>query len=64
MFDALSFVELYGQHVELLPARTVLSMFITGGDPSSSDGGRGGSGSGDVVSKLMEGVLSGAIPKS
>ncbi|MDQ6741123.1 MAG: hypothetical protein M3021_12390 [Actinomycetota bacterium] len=29
MFDALSFAELEGQHVELLPARTVLSM-VTG----------------------------------
>ncbi|MGH3670930.1 MAG: hypothetical protein ACRDSH_09870 [Pseudonocardiaceae bacterium] len=64
MSDALSFAELYEQHIELLPARTVLSMFITGDDPSSSDGGIGGSGSGDVVSKLMDGVLSGAIPKS
>ena len=63
MSDALSFAELCGQHVELLPARTVLSMFITAADPSSSDGGDGGSGSGDVVSKLMEGVLSGAMPK-
>ncbi|HZS21263.1 MAG: hypothetical protein JO296_18785 [Pseudonocardiales bacterium] len=27
MYDALSFAEIDGQHVELLPARTVLSMF-------------------------------------
>ena len=27
MSDALSFAEMDGQHVELLPARTVLSMF-------------------------------------
>jgi hypothetical protein len=35
----LSFVELDAQHVELLPARTVLSMFSTG------DGGTGTNGS-------------------
>lgn len=64
MSDALSFVELYEQHVELLPARTLVSMFTTGEDPGSSDGGSGGSGSGDVVSKLMGGVLTGVIPKS
>jgi hypothetical protein len=29
MPDALSFAELEGQHVELLPARTVLSLFNT-----------------------------------
>lgn len=34
-----SFVELYAQNVELLPARTVLSMFSTG-----TDGGVGGNG--------------------
>jgi len=33
MFDALSFVEIDGQHAELLPARTVMSaMFTSGGD--------------------------------
>ena len=36
MSDALSFAELDGQHVELLPARTVLSLF------SAAGGGRGG----------------------
>ncbi len=30
MSDALSFAEFDGQHVELLPARTVLSMFSFG----------------------------------
>jgi hypothetical protein len=35
MSDALSFADIDGQHVELLPARTVLSMFSLG-DP---DGG-------------------------
>jgi hypothetical protein len=31
MPDALSFSEIDGQHVELLPARTVLSLFSLGG---------------------------------
>ena len=30
MSDVLSFAEIDGQHVELLPARTVLSLFSTG----------------------------------
>ena len=41
MSDALSFVEIDGQHVELLPARTVMSLLHTGG---GQDGGRGGNG--------------------
>lgn len=41
MSDALSFAQIDGQHVELLPARTVLSMF--------SLGGRGGGGGSTVV---------------
>ncbi|MDQ3761132.1 MAG: hypothetical protein M3460_05375 [Actinomycetota bacterium] len=43
MSDALSFAEIDGQHVELLPARTVLSMFATGG-PRGGDAGNGGMG--------------------
>jgi hypothetical protein len=39
MSDALSFAEIDGQHAELLPARTVMSMFSAGGG-----GGRGGNG--------------------
>ncbi|MGH3683701.1 MAG: hypothetical protein ACRDRU_09935 [Pseudonocardiaceae bacterium] len=39
MSDALSFTEIVGQHVELLPARTVLSMFTrdtnSGNDPAA-----------------------------
>jgi hypothetical protein len=31
MSDALSFTEIQKQRVELLPARTVLSMFVAGG---------------------------------
>ena len=39
MSDALSFTEISGQHVELLPARTVMSMFATG--TGTGDGGQG-----------------------
>ena len=42
MSDALSFAEIEGQHVELLPARTVLSMFSVGGAGGSRGGGGGG----------------------
>ncbi|MBV9061001.1 MAG: hypothetical protein JO296_18770 [Pseudonocardiales bacterium] len=39
MFDALSFAEIDGQHAELLPARTVLSLFSTGGGGGGQKGG-------------------------
>jgi hypothetical protein len=60
MSDALSFAEVYRQHVELLPPRTVLSMFLKADD--SSSGGGGGSQSGDPVSKFMAAALSLAFP--
>ncbi|HEY6423890.1 MAG TPA: hypothetical protein VIY28_11700 [Pseudonocardiaceae bacterium] len=45
MSDAMSFVEIDGQHVELLPARTVLSLFAAGGGGGrGGDGGVGGAG--------------------
>ncbi|MGH3888006.1 MAG: hypothetical protein ACRDSZ_15845 [Pseudonocardiaceae bacterium] len=56
MSDALSFVEIDGQHVELLPARTVLSTFAMGG--KGGDGGAGGSG-GDAQGGVGVNVLSG-----
>lgn len=39
MSDSLSLVEIVGQHGELLPARTVLSLFAAqgGGDPVDLD---------------------------
>lgn len=43
MSDALSLVEIDGLYVELLPARTVLSMFSVGG-PRGGDAGNGGTG--------------------
>jgi hypothetical protein len=39
MSDALSFAELDGQQVELLPARTVLSMFAQGTDGGHASNG-------------------------
>jgi hypothetical protein len=53
MSDALSFVEIEGQHVELLPARTVLSMFrsvVGGGGDTGSAGAGGTSGTGGAGS--------------
>ncbi|MFY9806660.1 MAG: hypothetical protein WCC38_16485 [Pseudonocardiaceae bacterium] len=45
MSDALSFVEIDGQHVELLPARTVMSLFsATGTGGRGGNGGTGGAG--------------------
>ncbi|MGH3874097.1 MAG: hypothetical protein ACRDSR_21790 [Pseudonocardiaceae bacterium] len=48
MSDDLSFTEIEGQHVELLPARTVLSLFsgcgCGGKGVGGDDGGRGGNG--------------------
>ena len=42
-----SFAEIDGQHVELLPARTVLSLFMAGGGDGGA-GGDGGNGQGGV----------------
>lgn len=43
MSDVVSFVEINGQYVELLPARTVLSMISLEG-PRGGDAGNGGQG--------------------
>ena len=51
MSDALSFVEIDGQHVELLPARTVMSMFHAG-----NHGGNGGNGQGGVGVNVLSGI--------
>ncbi len=50
MSDTVSSAEFDGQHVELLPARTVLSLF------SANDGGVGGNGM-DAAGKLGINVL-------
>ncbi len=44
MSDGLSFAEIDGQHVELLPARTVLSLFAGCGGGCKGGGGDGGVG--------------------
>jgi hypothetical protein len=49
MPDALSHAELDGQHVELLPARTVLSLFVSDGTPGSPGDGSDGSGAGSTI---------------
>ncbi|HEY6424946.1 MAG TPA: hypothetical protein VIY28_17245 [Pseudonocardiaceae bacterium] len=46
MSDALSFAEIEGQHLELLPARTVLSMFSFGGPKGGDTGAAGAGGTG------------------
>jgi hypothetical protein len=51
MSDALSFAEIDGQHVELLPARTVLSCCGGGGK-----GGDGGSAQGGLGINLLSGI--------
>ena len=52
MSDELSFAEIDGQHVELLPARTVLSLFSAGGC-----GGCGGGDGGDAQGGIGLNVL-------
>jgi hypothetical protein len=47
MSDGLSFAEIDGQHVELLPARTVLSLF------SGCGCGDGGDGQGGIGLNLL-----------
>jgi hypothetical protein len=59
MFDALSFVEIDGQHVELLPARTVMSLVHLGGGENggrggnAGHGGNGGAGRGGIGVNLL-----------
>ncbi len=48
MSDALSFAEIDSQHMELLPARTVLSVFSAGPAGDGGQGGAGGDGKGGV----------------
>jgi hypothetical protein len=63
MFDALSFDEIAQHHVELLPARTVLSMIriksggggCVGG--SGGTGGSGGDGSGGIGVNALNIIL-------
>ncbi|MGH3512865.1 MAG: hypothetical protein ACRDQV_06250 [Pseudonocardiaceae bacterium] len=64
MSDVLSYADVDGQHVELLPARTVMSMFHAGcgceggGGEEAGDGGVGGNG-GSAQGGLGINILSG-----
>ena len=58
MSDALSFVEIDGQRVELLPARTVMSLVHLGGESggrggNAGTGGNGGAGRGGIGVNLL-----------
>ncbi len=56
MSDAVSFVEIDEQRVELLPERTVMSLFSMADGPTAGNGGDGTGGVGvDVLSAI--GVL-------
>ncbi|PZS24822.1 MAG: hypothetical protein DLM61_21335 [Pseudonocardiales bacterium] len=61
MSNALSFADVDGQHVELLPARTVMSAFRACGCEGGSHGGNGGVGGngGSAQGGLGINVLSG-----
>jgi hypothetical protein len=58
MSDVLSLAEIAGQHVELLPARTVMSMFSTGGCRGGNGGvgGAGGSAQGGLGINILSGL--------
>ncbi len=58
MSDALSFADITGQHVEFLPARTVMSTFSMGGGCEAGNGGHGGAG-GAAQGGLGINILSG-----
>ena len=55
MSDALSFAEIDEQHLELLPARTVMSMFSACGG-CGGDGGNGGSAQGGLGINILSGI--------
>jgi hypothetical protein len=58
MFDELSFAEVEGQRPELLPTRTVLSMFGMGGSSANACSGNGGVSTG-LIGILDAGILNG-----
>jgi hypothetical protein len=57
MFDALSFAEADSQHVELLPARTVMSLLPLhdsgGRGGNAGEGGKGGQGRGGIGLNIL-----------
>ncbi len=56
MSDAVSFTEIDGQHVELLPARTVLSLFALSGGGNGGTGGGGGDAQGGLGINILSGI--------
>lgn len=66
MSDALSFTEIDRQHIELLPARTVMSMFMIAGQSGKGGavGGDGGDGGGDASASPSKGPIMDLIAKS
>ena len=50
MFDAVSFAEIDGQRGELLPARTVMSVF------GMDTAGNGGNGTGGIGGNVLSGI--------
>lgn len=63
MSDALSFTEIDRQRLELLPARTVMSMFMIAGQ-SGKGGAVGGDGGDDASASPSKGPLMDLIGKS
>lgn len=63
MSDALSFTEIERQHIELLPARTAMSMFMIAGQ-SGKGGAVGGDGGDDASASPSKGPLMDLIGKS
>jgi hypothetical protein len=57
----LSFAEIDSQHVELLPARTVMSLFNLGGGVNGSGGNGGDAKSGPVACAVSIGDLTAAL---
>ena len=55
MSDAWSFAEIDTQHAELLPDRTVLSLFATGSH-TGGNGGAGGGAQGGVGVNVLSGI--------
>jgi hypothetical protein len=63
MSDALSFTEIDRQHIELLPARTVMSMFRIAGQ-SGKGGAVGGDGGDDASASPSKGPIMDLLGKS
>jgi hypothetical protein len=56
MSDALSFAEIDEQHLELLPARTVMSMFSVDCGCGGGEGGNGGDAQGGLGINILSGI--------